>query len=107
MSWVYLGTAIVFGLAGITSLKLSEGLVKAAPTGWMLVFYALSLAALARALRYIDVSVAYAIWSGVGTAAVAIIGVIWFKESITTLEVFSILAIIAGVVGLKLSDRRL
>ena len=107
MSWVYLSMAIVFGLAGITSLKLSEGLVKLAPAAWMVVFYTLSLTALARALRYIDVSVAYAIWSGVGTAAVAIIGVIWFKETITTLEVFSILAIIAGVVGLKLSDRRL
>lgn len=107
MSWVYLGLAIVFGLAGITSLKLSEGLANIAPTAWVVVFYSLSLAALARALRYIDVSVAYAIWSGVGTAAVAIIGVIWFKETITTLEVFSILAIIAGVLGLKLSDRRL
>lgn len=107
MSWLYLGMAILFGLAGITSLKLSEGLLKLAPTAWMLVFYALSLAALGRALRYMDVSVAYAIWSGVGTAAVAIIGVIWFKETITTLELLSILAIIAGVVGLKMSDRRL
>ena len=107
MSWFYLSMAILFGLAGITSLKLSNGLMNMAATGWMIVFYTLSLGALARALRYIDVSVAYAIWSGVGTAAVAIIGVIWFRETITTLEIISIVAIIAGVVGLKLSDRRL
>jgi len=65
------------------------------------VFYAASFALMTVAVKRIDMSVSYAIWSGVGTAIIALIGVGWFRESLTWIQVLSIVAIVAGVVGLR------
>jgi len=67
------------------------------------VFYAASFVALTLALKKIEVSVAYAVWSGVGTALIAAIGMLYFRETVTTLKLVSILLIIIGVVGLNLN----
>jgi len=53
-------------------------------------------------LKRIDVGVVYAIWSGVGTALIATIGILWFKEPVTLIKIASIALIILGVVGLNL-----
>jgi small multidrug resistance pump len=103
MSWLYLSLAILFELAGTTAMKFSAGLTRPVPILFMGLFYGVSFLTLALALRYIDVSVAYAIWSGIGTAAVALIGFIWFKESINRLKIASIALIIVGVLGLELA----
>lgn len=103
MSWLYLSLAIFFELAGTTAMKFSAGLTRVVPVILMGVFYAISFLCLALALRYIDVSVAYAIWSGVGTAAIALIGFVWFKESINRLKIASIALILVGVAGLELA----
>lgn len=101
--WLILAAAIVLEVAGTTSMKLSEGFSKLIPSAAMLVFYLLSLSALTIALKKIDVSVAYAIWSGVGTALITCIGILYFKEPVTALKMASVTMIIAGVVGLNLS----
>lgn len=54
-------------------------------------------------LKKIDVSVAYAVWAGLGTALIAIIGILWFKEPLGALKVISLVLIVGGVVGLNLS----
>jgi small multidrug resistance pump len=105
MKWFYLALAIIFEVAGTTSMKLSEGFSKLFPSVAMMLFYILSLAALTMALKKIDMSMAYAIWAGIGTALIAIIGVILFKEELSLLKVASILLIIIGVVGLHLSSK--
>jgi len=83
-------------------MKLSLGFTKIIPSILIFVFYGLSFTALAFALRSIDVSVSYAIWSGVGTALITVIGFLYFKEPITLLKIMSIMLIIIGVVGLNL-----
>jgi small multidrug resistance pump len=103
MSWFYLSLAIFLEVSGTVSMKLSEGFTKLKPSVAMLVFYILSLGSLNLALKRIDVGVAYAIWAGLGTALVAAIGILWFKEPSTTLKMVSIALIIIGVVGLNLS----
>ncbi len=102
-SWLYLAAAIVMELGGTTCMKLSDGLTRPAPAIAMFGFYGLSFAALTMALKKIDLGVAYAIWSGVGTALIALIGVAFFREPLTALKVLSIALIIFGVVGLNLS----
>ena len=67
----------------------------------MLYWPAASFALMTVAVKRIDMSVSYAIWSGVGTALVALIGVAWFGESLTGVQVGSIVLIIAGVIGLR------
>ncbi len=94
--------AIVLEVAGTTSMKLSDGFTRLLPSVLLAVFYLFSLAALALALKRIDVSIAYAIWAGVGTVLVAVVGVLWFREPVSLLKVGSILLIVAGVVGLHL-----
>ena len=63
----------------------------------------LSLSALTLALKTIDISVAYAVWSGLGTALIATVGVLWMKEPLNTLKIASLMLIIIGVIGLHLS----
>lgn len=104
MSFVYLFLAILTEVSGTTAMKLSHGFTKLLPSIVMFMLYALSITLLTLALRTIDVSVAYAIWSGVGTALIATIGILWFKESVSLIKIISILMIIAGVVGLNLSN---
>jgi len=105
MQWFYLALAIIFEVAGTTSMKFSEGFSKLLPSVAMMLFYILSLAALTMALKKIDMSMAYAIWAGIGTALIAIIGVVLFKEELSLFKVASILLIIIGVVGLHLSSK--
>jgi small multidrug resistance pump len=99
--WLALAGAIVLEIAGTVSMKLSRGFTQALPSALLFVFYASSFALMTVAVKRIDVSVSYAIWSGVGTATIALIGVFWFRESLTWIQVASIALIIAGVIGLR------
>ena len=102
MTWLYLVLAILLEVSGTTCMKLSEGFTKIVPSILLFVFYTLSFCMLTLALKKIDVSIAYAVWSGVGTALIATIGVLWFKEPTTALKLISLGLIIIGVVGLNL-----
>ncbi|MDT8376533.1 MAG: multidrug efflux SMR transporter [Mariprofundaceae bacterium] len=104
MHWIYLSFAIVLEVAGTTSMKLSEGLTRPLPSAMMLFFYIVSFALMALALKRLEVGMAYAIWAGVGTALIAVIGVLFFREAMSLMKVVSILLIIAGVIGLNLSE---
>lgn len=88
--WFYLAGAIVLEAAGTTSMKLSDGFTKLAPSILIFLFYAASFMALTFALKGIDVSLAYAIWSGIGTVIIATIGILYFQEPVTSLKIVSI-----------------
>ncbi len=103
MHWVHLGIAIFFEMIGTTSMKLSQGFTKWVPSLLMFVCFGIAFFFNTLALRKLDLSMTYAIWSGVGTAATAVIGFYFFKESFTTLKFVSICLIILGVVGLRIS----
>jgi small multidrug resistance pump len=105
MAWFVLLLAIVLEVAGTTSMKLSEGFTKLTPSIAMGVFYVSSLVALTFVLKKLEVSTAYAVWSGVGTALVAGIGIFWFNEPATVAKVVCVALIIVGVVGLNLSSQ--
>ncbi len=103
MNWFFLFSAIILEVAGTTSMKLSHGFTKPVPSVLMFVFYISCFAVLNLALKKIDVSVAYAIWSGFGTALIAVIGIMAFHESASLLKFGSIALIIIGVIGLNMS----
>ena len=104
MSWFYLILGICAEIIGTTSMKLSQGFTKLFPSIAIFVFYGLSLSLVTLSLKKIDISVAYAIWSGIGTATIAMVGLFFFKEHISLLKVASIILIILGVVGLNIAD---
>ena len=102
--WLMLGAAIAAEIVGTTMMKLSDSLTRTTWIAPMLLFYAIALLCLALALRTIEVGIAYAVWAGVGTLLIALIGVAFFKESVSTLKFVSIALVIIGVVGLNLAD---
>ena len=103
-SWLVLAAAILLEVSGTVSMKLSEGFTRLLPSILIFVFYSASFALLTLALKKIDVSVAYAIWAGVGTALIAVVGFLYFKEPLSVLKVFSIFLIIVGVIGLNIDS---
>lgn len=105
MAWLLLAATIVLEVIGSTMMKLSNGMTVLWPSIGVFVFYGMALAGLTFALKYIELSIAYAIWSGAGTALIAIIGIWYFGESLNWLKVVSLMMVIAGVVGLQLASR--
>ena len=103
MSWLYLVLAIIFETLGTTALKMSNGFSVLLPSVATIITYILCFLFLSFALKTIDVSVAYAIWSAFGILLISIIGIIFCHESINFIKIISILLIIFGTVGLKLA----
>lgn len=101
---MYLGLAIIFEVAGTTSMKFSDGFTKLVPSVLLLIFYLGSLVFLTLALKRIDVSVAYAVWSGLGIVIISIIGLFYFNEHLSLAKVIAILLIIIGVITLSFNE---
>jgi len=104
MSVLYLSAAIVLEICGTTSLKLSNEFSRVGPSAAVVVFYMASFVLLSLALREIELSTAYAVWSGVGTAVVAAIGILWFGEGAGAWKLICLALIVLGVAGLHLSE---
>ena len=102
-SWIYLIAAILFEVSGTTCMKLSQGFTRILPSVLIFVFYGLCFTFLTFALKRLEVSVAYSVWAGLGTILIAIIGIIWFRESATLMKLMSITLIIIGVIGINAS----
>lgn len=104
MAWLLLAAAIACEVLATSALKLSDGFSR---TGWSVVVvagYIASFALLAQVLRLkMEVGVAYAVWAGVGTAAIALIGVLFLGEGLSPAKVGGIILIIAGAVLLNLA----
>jgi small multidrug resistance pump len=97
----WLALAIGSEIVATVSLKLSDGFTKPLPAVVVVVGYAISFYALSITLRSIPLGVVYAVWSGVGTAAIVVIGVFLFREVLDTVRVAGIGLIIVGVVMLN------
>lgn len=104
MHWFFLALAIIFEASGTTAMKLSHGMTRLLPTIAMFGLYAASLSTLSLALKRIELTVAYAIWCGLGTVLIAIAAIYFFGEKFTAIKVVSIVLVIAGVFGLNLSS---
>jgi small multidrug resistance pump len=105
MYWIWLFVAILLEVAATVFMKLSNGFSRLVPTLIMGVLYGISFFPLAIALRKMDVGVAYAVWSAVGTALVTMLGMFLFHERISLVKIGAIAMIILGVVALNMSER--
>ncbi|MEO8250872.1 MAG: multidrug efflux SMR transporter [Chloroflexota bacterium] len=98
---LWLALAIGSEIVATVSLKLSDGFTRPIPSGVVVLGYAVSFYALSVTLRSIPLGVVYAIWSGVGTAAIVVIGYFLFREVLDTMKLAGIGLIIVGVVLLN------
>lgn len=99
--WLWLSAAVVLEVAGTSFLKLSNGLTRFWPTIFMFFFYGLAFVGLSMAIRHIDVSVAYAVWSGVGIILITFVDIFVFRTHLTGMMLFAIALIMVGAVMLK------
>lgn len=104
MAWLLLAMTIVFEVMGTTMMKLSNGFTHIWPSIGVFACYAVSLAGITIVMRHMDLSVAYAVWSGAGTALTVLIGIYLFREPMTAMKLASLGLIIIGIVGLKLAS---
>jgi small multidrug resistance pump len=102
MAWVLLAVAIASEIVATLSLKQSEGFSRLGPSVVAILGYVISLTLVGQALKTIPVSVAYAIWSGAGTAIVAGVGMAFLGESVSVVRVAGISLIVVGVVVLNI-----
>jgi small multidrug resistance pump len=98
-----LGLAIVVEVGATAALPRTSGFTQPAWTAFVVSGYALSIWLLALVVRHIPVSVAYAVWSGAGTALVAAAGLIFLGERLDLVKAAGLAAIIGGVVAVNLS----
>lgn len=93
--------AIAAEVAATSTLPRTDGFRNPGWTAAVLLGYAVSIWLLSLVVRTIPVSVTYAIWAGLGTAAVAVVGVLWLGERLDLLKAVAIAMIVVGVVVLN------
>lgn len=86
-------------------MKLSQGFSKLVPSIMIFVFYAISFFIFTLAVKDMDISIAYAIWAGLGTSLITVVGIFGFREPLNFLKIVSLFIVVIGVIGLNLSDR--
>ena len=102
--WFLLALAIALELSGTICLKLSHGFSRLLPSIGVVFFYIGSFALMAQSLKTLEVGIVYAIWAGVGTALIAVVGVLAFGESITAFKILGLLMIIGGTFLLRMAS---
>jgi quaternary ammonium compound-resistance protein SugE len=104
MAWVYLSIAGVFEVAWAIGLKYTEGWTRPWPSVWTATAMVASIVLLGKALHVIPVGTGYAVWTGIGAAGTAALGIILFGESAALARLACIALIVAGIIGLKVTS---
>ena len=102
MAWLYLLGAILFEVFGTTMMKVSDGFSRLWPSLGMVAGYVTAFGLLTFALKTMQVGTAYALWAGLGTALVAVIGMVVFAEPFSLVKGAGLVLVIGGVVMLNL-----
>jgi small multidrug resistance pump len=100
--WLVLALAICFEVIGTTALRASDGMTKVAPAALVVAAYVISFVLLAITLKHLSLSTTYAIWSGAGTVAIAVIGWLAYREAVGVATLTGIALVVAGVVVIHL-----
>jgi quaternary ammonium compound-resistance protein SugE len=103
MAWLLVVVAGIFEVGFAVLLKQSHGITRLWPTVGFAACALISFGLLTLALRKLEVGPAYAVWTGIGAAGTAVIGMIVLNESVSPLKLISIALILVGVIGLNLS----
>ena len=104
MAWVLLFVAGLLEMAWALLLKQSEGFTRLGPTIGFVISLFLSMFLLAQALKTLPVGSAYAVWTGIGAAGTAIVGMLWLGESRDVVKLISLVMLVAGIIGLRVTS---
>lgn len=103
MDWLILIIAGIFEMLWAIGLKYSDGFSKPAASAGTLAAMVVSLGLLSYAMKTLPVGTAYPVWVGIGSIGAVIFGILFFNESVTAGRIISIVLVISGIIGLKMS----
>jgi quaternary ammonium compound-resistance protein SugE len=103
MAWICLLIAALFEVIWAVGLKSTAGLTRFWPSAFTVAASIVSFVLLAQATKTLPVGTSYAVWTGIGAAGTAALGMMWFGESAGLARLACIALIVVGVVGLKLN----
>ena len=104
MNWLFLALAGLLEVGWAVGLKYTEGFTRPLPSVLTVIAMGGSFWLLSLAMREIPLGTAYGIWVGIGAVGAAIAGMVLFKEPASALRIVSIVLVVAGIAGLKLSS---
>ncbi len=104
MAWAYLAGAAVFEISFAMSMKYADGFTRPLPTLVTVISVIGGIGLLTLAMKTLPVSIAYPIWTAVGTLGTVVLGFVLLDEPLTSAKLISVLAIIGGVAGLKMAS---
>jgi len=102
MPWILLTLAGLLEIVWATAMKRSDGFSRPVPSAVTVVAMLASFALLAFAMKHLPLSVSYTVWVGIGAVGSCVVGVAWLGERLSIGQVVCLVAIAAGIVGLKL-----
>jgi small multidrug resistance pump len=105
LAWAVLAASVVSEVAGTVALKRSQGFTRLAPAAMAGTCYVLAVWLMAVAMRQLAMGITYAVWAACGTAATALIGVAFYSERLSAVQLLGLAFIVAGVVLLSLQPR--
>lgn len=103
MEWLWLLLAGIMEVGWAIGLKYTEGFSKFWPSFLTVLMMALSFFLLSLALNMISLGTAYAVWTGIGTVGVVLVGILFFNEPYNAIRLLCISLIVLGIIGLKIS----
>lgn len=105
-AWLLIAVSVIAEVVGTVALKHSDGFSRLFPSGAAAACYALAIWLMAVAMRHLDMGITYAVWAASGTAATAIVGVMFYGEQLGGIKALGLTCVIGGVVMLNLGAQR-
>jgi small multidrug resistance pump len=106
LAWLLVAVSVVAEVIGTVALKYSDGFSKVVPSGAAAACYGLAIWLMAVAMRHLDMGITYAVWAASGTAATALVGILFFGEQAGSMKMLGLVCVVGGVVMLNLGGER-
>jgi small multidrug resistance pump len=103
-AWLFLIASILFEVFGVLSLKHSNGFTNLLPTAGAISCFLMSIWLMSISLKQIEMGITYAVWAAASTAIIALLGIVFYAESLSTFKITGITLIVVGVVLLNLTN---
>lgn len=104
MAWVLVAVSGVLEVGWAIGLKASQGFTRPGPTALTILGMLASFALLSVAVRQLSIGTAYAVWVGIGAVGTAVLGIALYKEPVTAARLLSLVLVVVGIIGLKLTS---
>jgi small multidrug resistance pump len=102
--WPCLALSVTAEVVAVYALKQSNGMARWLPTALMFAAFGISVWTFSISMRTLPLGLVYAVWAGGSTALVTLTGMLLFHERVTVIGIISMALIVAGIVGLHVSE---